>query len=62
MRNPLDRRQADTHIINAVGDDRPTPVATERRKSPDRRINNLSMEERQMLFSEMPAPHPEPRK
>ena len=62
MRNPLDRRQADTHTINTVDDDRPPFVATERRKSPDRRIKNLSLEERQWLFSEMPAPHPEPRK
>jgi hypothetical protein len=34
-------------------------MLAERRKTTDRRKENLTLEERQYLFSEMPAPHPD---
>jgi len=55
MRNAQDRRHPATRIPPAIEDDRPNAAATERRHSPDRRIENLTLEERQLLFSEMPS-------
>ena len=62
MRSPKDRRASHTEGLfnpeeNAFGQ----PIK-ERRHARDRRIENLTMEERQLQFSEMPSLKPDEKK
>ncbi len=52
MRNQKDRRKADS---TAFPLEDIHPGATDRRKLPDRRLENLDAEQRQLLLSEMPG-------
>lgn len=52
MRNRKDRRNQDEHA-NLLEDIH--TGATNRRKLPDRRLENLNAEQRQLLLSEMPS-------
>jgi hypothetical protein len=56
MRHSQDRRQPHHYDPNPVADNGLESTLAERRKTADRRKENLSLEERQCLFSEMPAP------
>ncbi len=55
MRNPNDRRQPHPPKPNPISDRPQQATAVERRKIRDRRMENLTLEERQLLLSEMPA-------
>jgi capsule polysaccharide modification protein KpsS len=59
MRDSNDRRQPHTSSLGYIGDHPLDLSAIERRKIRDRRMENLSLEERQLLLSEMPTPPPE---
>ena len=52
MRDHKDRRKQDEHAY--LLEDLHTGV-TDRRKLPDRRLENLNAEQRQLLLSEMPS-------
>ena len=52
MRNRKDRRKQDEH---AYPHEDIHTGATDRRKLPDRRLENLNAEQRQLLLSEMPS-------
>lgn len=52
MRNLKDRRKTDNA---AFPFEDVHPGATDRRKLPDRRLENLDAEQRQLLLSEMPG-------
>lgn len=52
MRNLKDRRKADKAAFPCED---VHPGATDRRKLPDRRLENLDAEQRQLLLSEMPG-------
>ena len=56
MRKRKDRRKPSATAELPFEDFRQT--AAERRRLPDRRLANLNAEQRQLLFSEMPAPGP----
>jgi hypothetical protein len=58
MRHAHDRRQPHHPDLNPVVDNGLESTLAERRKTTDRRKENLSLEERQYLFSEMPSPAP----
>lgn len=53
MRDGKDRRN--TGVMPAIPFEDLHPGATDRRKRPDRRLENLNAEERQLLLSEMPG-------
>lgn len=59
MRHAHDRRQPHHSSPNPVADNGLESTLADRRKTTDRRKENLTLEERQYLFSEMPAPHPD---
>ncbi|MGB5178683.1 MAG: hypothetical protein WBP44_08160 [Gammaproteobacteria bacterium] len=59
MRDTNDRRQPHATSPYPVDDNPQQAAAAERRKIRDRRMENLSLEERQLLLSEMPALPPE---
>ena len=52
MRNRKDRREQDEHAYPLEDIHR---GETDRRKLPDRRLENLNAEQRQLLLSEMPS-------
>lgn len=55
MRSPKDRRASHTEgLFNSEEDALGQPIE-ERRHTRDRRIENLTLEERQLQFSEMPS-------
>ena len=55
MRHVKDRRTPQATALYPFGDD--TDVSkNERRKTSERRMENLDAEERQLMLSEMPAP------
>ena len=55
MRNSNDRRQTHAANIYPVCDYPQEATAVERRTTRDRRMENLTLEERLLLSSEMPA-------
>lgn len=56
MRNHKDRRKTGNAPISPYEDNGRATLARDRRKNHERRIENLEMEERQLMLSEMPAP------
>lgn len=58
MRHAHDRRQPHHSNPNPTADNGLESTLVERRKLTDRRKENLTLEERQYLFSEMPSPSP----
>ena len=58
MRNSTDRRHPHTTGLHPIDDNEIVVKATDRRKIRDRRMENLTLEERQLLLSEMPALKP----
>lgn len=54
MRNRKDRRQPPPSPDSGYQDNGRSTLAKERRKKRDRRMENLKLEERQLLLSEMP--------
>jgi hypothetical protein len=54
MRNSRERRHSHTIVTFPLEDSAHDFVASERRKTRDRRLSNLEAEERQLLLSEMP--------
>ncbi len=59
MRHAHDRRQPQYPNPGSVADYGLESTLADRRKTEDRRKENLTLEERLCLFSEMPSPHPE---
>ena len=58
MRNSSDRRHTVTTGLHPIDDHETEVTDSDRRKSHDRRMENLTMEERQLLLSEMPSLKP----
>jgi hypothetical protein len=58
MRNTTDRRHSHTTGLHPIDDNEIEVTGTDRRKSHDRRMENLTLEERQLLLSEMPSLKP----
>ena len=56
MRNHKDRRKNGDKQVSPHEDNGRATLLRDRRKSHDRRIENLAVEERQLMLSEMPAP------
>ncbi len=54
MRNTKERRHSHVLITFPLEDSMHDIVTSERRKTRDRRLSNLEVEERQLLLSEMP--------
>jgi hypothetical protein len=54
MRNSRERRHSHTIVTFPLEDSAHDFVASERRKTRDRRLSNLEAEEKQLLLSEMP--------
>jgi hypothetical protein len=54
MRSSKDRRHLHTIVTFPLEDSAHDYVASERRKTRDRRLSNLEAEEKQLLLSEMP--------
>jgi len=55
MRDSNDRRQPHAKSPHPISDKPQEASAVERRRIRDRRMENLTLEERQLLLSEMPA-------
>jgi hypothetical protein len=55
MRSPKDRRAAHEDGLFTPEEDALGQPIRERRHTPERRIENLTLEERQLQFSEMPS-------
>jgi hypothetical protein len=55
MRNTTDRRHPPANGMNQVDDPAQGGSSVNRRKIRDRRMENLTLEERQLLLSEMPS-------
>lgn len=55
MRNQKDRRASQAADLFATEENALGQSAQERRHRQDRRLENLTMEERQLQFSEMPS-------
>jgi len=55
MRNQKDRRASQAAGPFTAEENTPGQAAQERRHKQDRRLENLTMEERQLQFSEMPS-------
>jgi hypothetical protein len=55
MRSPKDRRAAHEEGLFTPEDNVLGQPIKERRHAPDRRIENLTLEERQLQFCEMPS-------
>jgi hypothetical protein len=58
MRDRKERRKAVDTPLSPLEDNGRTSSFMERRKHHDRRLENLDVEERQLMFSEMPSPTP----
>ncbi|MEN8206462.1 MAG: hypothetical protein ABFS24_10670 [Pseudomonadota bacterium] len=58
MRNSTDRRQPHITGLHPIDDNEIKVTDTDRRKIRDRRMENLTLEERQLLLSEMPSLKP----
>ena len=58
MRNSTDRRHPHTTGLHPIDDHEIEVTGTDRRKNHDRRMENLTLEERQLLLSEMPSLKP----
>ena len=58
MRNPTDRRHPHTTGLHPIDDHEIEVTDADRRKIYDRRMENLTLEERQLLLSEMPSLKP----
>ena len=58
MRNTTDRRHPHTTGLHPIDDHETEVAGADRRKLHDRRMENLTLEERQLLFSEMPSLKP----
>jgi hypothetical protein len=56
MRNRKDRRKTGKPPISPYEDNGRATLLRDRRKNHERRIENLKVEERQLILSEMPAP------
>ncbi len=56
MRNHKDRRKTGDAPISPCEDNGRATLLRDRRKDHDRRIENLDIDERQLMLSEMPAP------
>ena len=56
MRNSKDRRDPQVAAPLLLADNERERVLAERRKTTDRRIENLDTEERQLMLSELPWP------
>jgi hypothetical protein len=54
MRNSRDRRRSHSVVTFPLENGARDLVTSERRKTRDRRLDNLEAEERQLLLSEMP--------
>ena len=55
MRNSTDRRHPHTTGLHPIDDNEIDATGADRRKTRDRRVENLTLEERQLLLSEMPS-------
>ena len=55
MRESIDRRQPHATSLYPIGDYEYEVTGVDRREIRDRRMENLTMEELQLLFSEMPS-------
>lgn len=55
MRELTERRQPHGTSLYPIGDYEPEITGVDRRKIRDRRMEKLTLEERQLLFSEMPS-------
>ena len=58
MRNSTDRRHPHTTGLHPIDNNEIEVFGADRRKIRDRRIENLTLEERQLMFSEMPSLKP----
>ena len=58
MRNPTDRRHPHTSGLHPIDAPEIEVTGADRRKIFDRRMENLTLEERQLLLSEMPSLKP----
>jgi hypothetical protein len=58
MRDSTDRRHPRITSLSLINDSAPGMTAVDRRKILDRRMENLTLEERQLLLSEMPSLKP----
>jgi hypothetical protein len=58
MRNSTDRRHLHTTGLHPIDGNEIEAAGTDRRKIRDRRMENLTLEERQLLLSEMPSLKP----
>ena len=56
MRSTKDRRESTTGAVFPLEDSNQEIVTEDRRKSGERRLDRLALEERQLLLSEMPWP------
>ena len=56
MRSTKDRRENTTGAVFPLEDSDQEIVMEDRRKSRERRLDRLALEERQLLLSEMPSP------
>ncbi len=56
MRSQKDRRKAGDAPLSPHEDNGHTTLLRDRRKSHERRLENLALEERQLMLSEMPSP------
>ena len=56
MRNPKDRRETGLSAQFPLEDNERERVLANRRKTRERRLENLAAEERQLLLSELPWP------
>ena len=56
MRNHKDRRKTGDTPLSPHEDNGRATLCRDRRKNHERRIENLEVEERQLMLSEMPAP------
>jgi|GEM_PF-2868200 len=62
MRSQKDRRASHAEDLFKPEENTPGQPLQERRQTRERRIENLSLEERQLQFSEMPSLRPDKNK
>ena len=56
MRSTKDRRDSTADAIFTLEDSNHEVILEDRRRKKERRLENLDMDERQLLLSEMPSP------
>jgi hypothetical protein len=56
MRSTKDRRDSTADAIFPLEDSNHEVILEDRRRKKERRLENLDMDERQLLLSEMPSP------